>query len=228
MIKSFSDMMLVPFAKYLSKYAVDWKISSVGTSMMIPKENLDFNSLIFKRKRLSFSADNSWDFIASVIIVDSSDFDETLHSDVFRSLKGLECVMVQKGIFKKKRLMINNPILKYLKDKAFRELVISPELADAINDHEAIQENFSQCKPDNVSIQLYSQSIKSKNIDEYCKQYKQHLEDPDKIIWNISIEKFLDTIVTRKTYLNTLDSLINALDLISRILRQFSTTITSQ
>jgi hypothetical protein len=209
-------MLLVPFAKYLTKYASEWKISSIGTSLMIPKKEFHFNSLMFREKRLSLSVDCSWEFIASVIIVDAKDFEKEVHTKLYQRLKGFECIMIEKGLFNKRRSMISNPVLSILKEKALPNLDISSTLTSFLNEDRTLQDSFSIIKPDNVALQLYSSQGKSKNVDDFCKEFIPYYENPDQIIWNIIIEKFLGMIVTRGRYTRTLDAIIEALDLIAK------------
>ncbi|MHA2363870.1 MAG: hypothetical protein ACXAC7_07920 [Candidatus Hodarchaeales archaeon] len=221
MVDSYADLMLVPFAKYLSKYAKAWKLSDLGASLMIPKNHYSFNSILFKQKKLSYSTDRTWEFVASVIIINKEDFSKE-DKAIYQVLKGFECDIKRTGLIRKKYLFISNPLLTHL-NAEIPELHIDPYLVKRFNQDYKLKKFSSEINPDQILIRLFSQPIDSKELIDYCRIYKKIFNNPtDGIIWNIVIEKYLGSIILKKTYLKVLDSIIESFNIISRHLIEIS------
>ncbi len=219
MVKSFSDMLLVPFAKYLVKYG-EWELSNVGGSVLIPQEHFHFDSVLFKSRRLYYSADKSWRFIASVKILDQDDF-TSKNVQHFQYLKGLECELIRKGLIRKNFSFKSSKILIQLQEK-IKNLFIRDYLCNDLNMDIDLQKNISFIVPDKITILLFSQPIMAKDYETYSDEFKLQFTNPESIIWNIEIEKYLGAIVSRGKYHKTLDSIIESLDIISKHLRNIS------
>ncbi|MHA2279222.1 MAG: hypothetical protein ACXAC2_25865 [Candidatus Kariarchaeaceae archaeon] len=201
MVKEYSDMMLPPFAKYLDKYTKKWEISDMGGSLMIPKYNHYFNSILFRSRKLSFSTDKTWEFIASVPVVDKKDTSDLINKS-FQLLKGAECEIKREGLFKKNFKFISNPMLEYLKEE-IPELKIDTSLIESFEQDTDLRRLLSIIKPDKLSIKLFSQPIMTKDLEEYREEFKAIFYNPiDGIIWNIIIERYLDDIFTKSSYTN--------------------------
>ncbi len=223
MVDSYSDMLLVPFAKYLTKYVKEWKLSDLGASILIPKEKYHFNSILFRPKRLSFAVDKSWEFIASVPIIESNDFSES-HVSLFQHLKGIECETSRKGLLRKRFLMITSPILMQLQNE-IPGLRIDDSLIEVLNQDDSFQKLLSTITPDNLSIKLFSQPIATRNLKEYCREFRDIYQNPQEIIWNISVEKYLESIVSKGKYTTILDSIVEILDVVSLHLQRVTQII---
>ncbi|UCG01503.1 MAG: hypothetical protein JSW11_18040, partial [Candidatus Heimdallarchaeota archaeon] len=164
MVNSYSDGLLVPFAKYLSKYG-KWELSNLGASILIPNEGSHFNSILFRQRRLSFSVDMTWQFIASVVIVDKEDFSCSL-IPVFQRLKGLECEFSKKGLIRKNYQIESYHFLKYLQ-KEIPNLVLSDYLVEALWEDVSLKDIISTISPDALTVTLFSQPIATNKLDEY-------------------------------------------------------------
>lgn len=198
MVDSFSDALLAPFAKYLSKYG-EWKLSDLGASILIPSKEFHFNSILVKPKRFSFSADKSWEFTASVIIYDKEQFSTDCIS-LFQRLKGYECEISRIGLIRKKFRFYSYPILKYLQ-KEISDLVIDNYLAEMLNQDDLLQKRISAVSPDSLSVKLFSQPIVTKDLNEYCRKFHENYETPSELIWNVQCEKYLGHILSKKKIL---------------------------
>ena len=209
MVESYSDGLLAPFAKYMSKYG-DWQISNLGASMLIPTSNYHFNSILVRSKRLSYSSDKSWEFTASVVIIDK----ESFSSDnflLFQRLKGYECEVERSGHLRKKFLFQISPLHEHLQ-KEIPSLYMNTSLIETLNQDSSVLERIHKIVPDQLSIRLFSQPIITKDLDEYCREYRKTYESPTELIWNISIEKFVDMILSKKRYFQTIDLIIELLE----------------
>jgi hypothetical protein len=223
MVKEYSDMMLPPFAKYLDKYTKKWEISDMGGSLMIPKYNHYFNSILFRSRKLSFSTDKTWEFIASVPVVDKKDTSDLINKS-FQLLKGAECEIKGEGLFKKNFKFISNPMLEYLKEE-IPELKIDTSLIESFEQDTDLRRLLSIIKPDKLSIKLFSQPIMTKDLEEYREEFKAIFYNPiDGIIWNIIIERYLDDIFTKSSYTKVLDAIIEVFDVFSIALTNISKT----
>ena len=108
MVKEYTDMLLPPFAKYLAKYTKKWEISDMGGCLMIPNDFYYFNSILFKSKKISsYSVDQTWDFIASVPVIDPKENSERIKK-AYQLLKGYECEIQKKGTFRRKYKFVSN------------------------------------------------------------------------------------------------------------------------
>ena len=221
MVDSYSDILLAPFAKYLTKYG-EWQLSDVGAGLLIPFTDYHFKSILIKSKRLSYSADKSWEFIASVIIKEKDQFsaDDVL---LFQRLKGYECEIKRTGLIKKTFQFQSSPLLSSL-EKEIPSLYINTSLVELLNQNTLLQEYIGKIAPDNLSIRLFSQPIITKELDTYCREFRKLYDSPSEIIWNVSIEKFIDAILSKKRYQRTLDLMTEVLEMLSaevwRITRQ--------
>ncbi|MFX0086029.1 MAG: hypothetical protein ACFFAU_10155, partial [Candidatus Hodarchaeota archaeon] len=197
------------FAKYLSKYG-DWELSSQGGSLLIPKERFHFDSILFLPKRLSYSADRTWKFIASVPIIIRSDF---LPENIilFQMLKGVECELIRSGFLKKQYQFKTNSLLLSLQEE-IPSLKINNLLMENLNQDVDLIKLISVISPESMDFQLFSPHIEANDLNDYRVKFKGLFNNPEEIIWNIIIEKYLDTIITRKKYTVILDSLIQALE----------------
>ncbi len=209
MVESYTDGLLAPFAKYMSKYG-DWQISDLGASVLVPKINYHFNSILVRSKRLSYSSDKSWEFTASVIVINKENFsfDDSL---LFQRLKGYECEIERKGYLKKKYVFRSSSFLEHLQ-REIPGLYINTSLVESLNQDTSVLEHIHKIVPDQVSIRLFSQPIITKDLDEYCREYRKTYESPTELIWNISIEKFVDMILSKKRYFQTIDLIIELLE----------------
>ena len=212
MVKSYSDMLLVPFAKYLKKYG-RLELSNLGASLLIPNEEFHFNSILFKPKRLSYSADKSWEFIASVVVLGREDFSKE-NFLLYQRLKGLECTLNTKGFIRKSFSMKSNELLSHLKQE-IPDMHIDAHLCEVINQDFILKDLLSKISPDSLSITLFNQPLNVTDITEYCIQFRKQYECPSEIIWNINLEKFLGGIISKKKYTKIIDSTIQALEIIS-------------
>ena len=212
MVKSYSDMLLVPFAKYLKKYG-QLELSNLGASLLIPNEEFHFSSILFKPKRLSYSADKAWEFIASVVILERDDFSKE-NFPLYQKLKGLECTLNTKGIIRKNFSMKSNDFLKHLKQE-IPDLKIDTHLCEVINQDFILKDLLTKISPDSLTITLFNQPLNVTDITEYCIQFRKVYEFPSEIIWNINLEKFLGGIISKKKYTKIIDSTIQALEIIS-------------
>jgi len=210
MVKSFTDDLLVPFAKYLEKYGT-WDISTQGASMLIPHSHFHFDKILFLPRRLYYSADKTWNFIASVPIIFKNQFTQN-DIKLYQNLKCIEAEVKKLGLIKKKFRFQEHSISQKLQEE-IPSFEIRSFLTDILNEDRDLIELMSNISPENLQIQLYSPKIQAANIKEYINQFKIYYWDPEEIIWNIAIEKFLDTIISKKTYILVLDSIIRALDL---------------
>lgn len=222
MIDSYSDMLLVPFAKYLTKYG-EWRLSNLGTSMLIPIERYHFDSILFIPKRLSFSVDKSWQFIASVNIKEKDQFSEE-HIKLFQRLKRLECEILIKGFVRKKFHFISNPLLDHLQEE-IPQLICDDYLIQILEQDEPLQRLISTITPESLTITLFSDPIDTKDLKEYCTQFREIYLNPTELIWNIKIEKYLGYIISKRKYYRILDSIIEALESISIHLKNLTTRI---
>ena len=223
MVREYTDMMLPPFAKYLAKYTKKWELSDMGGSLMIPKDFHFFNSILFKSKKLSFSSDKTWDFIASVLVIDKKDNPDLIKKS-FQMLKGAEFIIKKEGLVRKKFKFLSNPLLEYLKAE-IPDLIIDSSLIESFEQDTDLQRLISVIKPDRFSINLFSQPIMTKDPEEYRKEYKSIFYNPtDGIIWNITIEKYLGDIISRSSYTKVLDAIIEVFDHTSNALINLSNT----
>ncbi|MHA1976916.1 MAG: hypothetical protein ACW98I_08465 [Candidatus Hodarchaeales archaeon] len=212
MVESYSDGLLAPFAKYMSKYG-DWKISDLGASVLVPKIEYHFQSILVRSKRLSYSSDKSWEFTASVIILDKDNFSSENYL-LFQRLKGYECEITREGHLNKKYHFQSSSLLEHLQ-REIPGLYMNTSLVEILNQDSSILERIHKIVPDQLSIRLFSQPIITKDLDEYCQEYRKTYESPTELIWNISIEKFVDMILSRKRYFQTIDIIIELLEEIS-------------
>lgn len=212
MVDSYTDVLLPPFAKYLSKYG-EWKLSDLAASVLIPSSEFHFNTVLVKSRRLSYSADKSWIFTASVVYYDHEYFSKE-KSLLWQKMKGYECELVRKGLLKKTFHFKSSSLLKELQ-KSIRELVINRALIETLNQDSTLQECISVVVPEKLSIQLFSLPIETKNLEDYCLEFQKRFESPQDLIWNISIEKFLGAILSKKKYNQTLDKIFEILELIT-------------
>lgn len=219
MTDSYSDILLVPFAKYLSKYG-ELQISNIGGSILIPFDEYSFDSILLRPKRLSYSADKSWLFIASKTFVSEEKF---TNQDIllYQSLKGVECDLRHKGIFNKKYYFENSSSLMYIK-KEIQNLIISDALSELLSQDVSLQGGLKNVKPESLNIQLVSPLIDTKEPEEYLKEFKDYFVSPSSIIWNITLEKYLEGIITKKKFILTIDSIIQVLELITNHLERIS------
>lgn len=206
-------MLLPPFAKYLSKYG-DWELSDLAASILIPSREYHFNDILIKPRRLSYSADKSWNFIASVIIWDKEHFSETF-IPLWQRLKGYECELVRVGLIRRSFHFQAIPLTSYLQ-KEILELVIDSTLMEMLNQDDSLQHRISMIVPDGISIQLFSQPINTKDFAEYTREFRGRFDSPSDLIWNVSIEKFLGPILSRKKYNKTLDLIIESLEIMGK------------
>lgn len=216
MVESYSDGLLVPFAKYLNKYAKKWELSDIGGSILVPLDYYHFDSLIFRPKKIPYSLDKTWEFIANVNIYEQDEFLYLKNGKkMFQSLKGMECILQKKGTFKKSYHMINNPMLHHLK-KEIIDFKIDDSLSKRIEVSNRVMEDIKKINPENFSIQLYSKPIVTKDIEEYSREFKKiYLNPTEGLIWNIIIEKYLDSIIRKKSYTKILDLIIEVINTIS-------------
>ncbi len=209
MVKSYSDGLLAPFAKYMAKYG-DWQISDLGASVLVPKENYHFDSILVRSKRLSYSADKSWEFTASVVMINKEDFSSE-NFLLFQRLKGYECEVVRKGHLRKKYSFQSASLLEPLQIE-IPGLYINGSLVESLNQDHSVLSKVQKIVPDQISIRLFSQPIVTKDLDEYCREYRKTYESPTELIWNVSIEKFVDMILSRKRYFQTIDLIVELLE----------------
>ncbi len=212
MVKSYTDMLLPPFAKYLKKYG-EWELSDMGGGLLIPKEEYHFNSILTKPKQLWVSADRSWQFIAAITILDKNKFSDK-DIPLFQQLKGHECQISRSGFIRKKFQFISNPLLKYL-NAEIPNLVIDNALVEILNQDAVLQKSFSTITPDSLSITLFSQPIVTRDLKEYCSGFLKVFQNPTELIWNVNLEKFLGAITSKGNYYKVLDTIIETLDTIS-------------
>jgi hypothetical protein len=209
MVESYSDGLLAPFAKYMSKYG-DWQISDLGASVLVPKIEFHFNSILVRSKRLSYSSDKSWEFTASVIIIKKEDFSSNDFL-LFQRLKGYECEVERKGHLKKRFSFQSSSLLELLQ-REIPSLYVNTSLVESLNQDASVLERVHKIVPDQMSIRLFSQPIITKDLDEYCREYRKTYESPTELIWNVSIEKFVDMILSKKRYFQTIDLIIELLE----------------
>lgn len=212
MVDSYTDILLPPFAKYLSKYG-EWKLSDLAASILIPSSKFHFNSILIKSRRLSYSADKSWIFTASVIIYDHIHFSQE-KSPLWQKMKGYECELVRKGFIRKSFHFQSIPFLRELQTQ-IHELVINTALIELLDQDELLQECISTVDPEKLLVQLWSQPIITKDFGEYNREFRKQFESPPSLIWNVSIEKFLGIILSKRTYNETLDKIVEILELIT-------------
>ena len=212
MVESYSDGLLAPFAKYMSKYG-EWQISDLGASVLIPHSDYHFNSVLVRSKRLSYSSDKSWEFTASVEIIDNEKFSSE-NSLLFQRLKGYECELERIGYLKKTFHFQSSSLLVHLQ-KEIPGLYINSSLIETLNQESSILKHINKIVPDYLTIQLFSPPIKTKDLSEYCREYRKTYDSPTELIWNISLEKFIDVILSKKKYFQTLDLIIELLEEIS-------------
>ncbi|MFX0211254.1 MAG: hypothetical protein ACFFDT_35060 [Candidatus Hodarchaeota archaeon] len=217
MVKSYTDMLLPPFAKYLKKYG-QWELSDVGGSLLIPKEEYHFNYLLAKPKQLWVSADRSWQFIAAINILEKNKFSDK-DIPLFQQLKGHECQISRIGFIRKKFQFISNPLLKHL-EVEIPNLVIDNTLVEILNQDDSLQKSFSTITPDSLSITLFSQPIVTRDLKEYCLQFLNLFQNPTELIWNVNLEKYLGAITSKGKYYKVLDTIIEVLDAISLHIRR--------
>ncbi len=225
MVKSYSDMLLVPFAKYLKKYGT-LELSNMGGSVLIPNDNASYNSILFKPKRLPYSADKSWEFIASVRIIEQEIFSKE-HVELYQRLKGMECTLVRKGKIRRKYIMEPKTLLHQLQQE-IPKLQISTYLSEIINQELQLENLFSIISPDSLTISLFNPPINTKDLSEYCKQFKNHYDSPTDIIMNINLEKYLEGIISKKKYLLVIDSIFQALEILALSLRRATQLVESR
>ncbi|MFX1282970.1 MAG: hypothetical protein ACFFB5_04910 [Promethearchaeota archaeon] len=212
MVKSYTDMLLPPFAKYLKKYG-EWELSDVGGSLLIPKEEYHFNYLLIKPKQLWVSADRSWQFIVAITILDQINFSDK-DIPLFQKLKGHECQISRIGFIRKKFHFISNPLLKHLKAE-IPDLIIDNALAEILNQDSVLQKLFSTIIPDSLLITLFSQPIVTRDLKEYTSEFYKVFHHPTELIWNINLEKYLGAITSKGKYYKVLDTIIEGLETIS-------------
>lgn len=212
MVDSYTDILLPPFAKYLSKYG-EWKLSDLAASILIPSSEFHFNTVLIKSRRLSYSADKSWIFIASVIIYDQAQFSPE-RSLLWQKIKGYECELIRKGLFRKSFHFQSTRLLTELQT-TIRELVISTKLMEMLNQDDLLQECISKVVPEELSVHLFSQPIETKDFNEYSSEFRKRYESPSDLIWNIRLEKFLGPIFSKRKYNQTLDKILEILESIT-------------
>lgn len=224
MVKEYTDMLLPPFAKYLAKYTKKWEISDMGGSLMIPNDFYYFNSILFKSKKIStYSTDQTWDFIASVPVIDPKENTEKITKG-YQLLKGYECEIQKKGTLKRNYKFVSNPFLEFLQ-KDIPDLIIDPSLIESFEQDTDIKRLIADIRPDRFSIKLFSQPIMTKDPEEYRKKYKLIFNNPtDGVIWNVTIERYFGDIFSKSSYTKVLDSIIEVFDLTSKALTNISKT----
>ena len=89
---------------------------------------------------------------------------------------------------------------------------MNTSLIETLNQDSSVLERIHKIVPDQLSIRLFSQPIITKDLDEYCREYRKTYEFPTELIWNISIEKFVDMILSKKRYFQTIDLIIELLE----------------
>ena len=212
-------MLLPPFAKYLSKYG-NWELSDLAAAILIPLNEYHFNRILIKSRRLSYSADKSWNFIASVINREKEHFSEKL-IPLWQKLKGYECELVRVGRIRKSFHFQSIPLTSYL-EKEIPELVIDSTLMEMLNQDDSLQHCISMIVPDRITIQLFSQPINTNDFAEYSQEFRKRFDSPSDLIWNVSIEKFLGPILSRKKYNKTLDSIIESLEIMGEYVQRIT------
>lgn len=222
MVDSYTDVLLPPFAKYLSKYG-EWRLSDLAACILMPSSEFHFNSVLVKSRRLSYSADKSWIFVASVIIYDQAQFSPAL-TPLWQKIKGYECELVRKGRLRKSFQFQPSRLLTELQ-KAIPELVIHTTLMEMLNQENQIQECISKIAPEEIMVHLFSQPIDTNDFNKYCQEYRKRFESPSDLIWNIKLEKFLGPIFSRKKYNQTLDKILEILELITQKVQRFTRVI---
>ncbi|MFX0205501.1 MAG: hypothetical protein ACFFDT_05905 [Candidatus Hodarchaeota archaeon] len=222
MVDSYTDVLLPPFAKYLSRYG-EWRLSDLAACILMPSSEFHFNSVLVKSRRLSYSADKSWIFVASVIIYDQTQFSHGM-APLWQKIKGYECELVRKGLLRKSFQFQSSPLLIELQ-KAIPELVVHTTLMEMLNQDNLLQECISKVVPEEIVVHLFSQPIDTKDFNEYCQEYRKRYESPSDLIWNIKLEKFLGPIISKKKYNETLDKILEILELITLSIQRFTRLI---
>ncbi|NHJ01172.1 MAG: hypothetical protein EAX86_03475 [Candidatus Heimdallarchaeota archaeon] len=225
MTDSYSDILLVPFAKYLGKYG-ELQISNIGGSVLIPFDRSSFDSILLRPKRLSYSADKSWQFIASKTLVSEEEFTNQ-DKFLFQGLKGVECELKQRGVIKKYYYFTSSSSLTYLKQE-IPNLMISDALSELLTQDIDLQTHLKNIKPESLNIQLYSPLINTKDPEQYLLEFKKYFKSPSSIIWNITLEKYLEGIVRKKRFVMTIDSIIQALEITTTHLEKVTKMIESR
>jgi hypothetical protein len=180
---------------------------------LIPSREFHFNTVLIKSRRLSYSADKSWIFIASVIIYDQEHFSPE-KSPLWQKIKGFECELVRKGLIRKSFQFQSPPLLTELQT-AIPDLIINTTLIEMLNQDNLLQECISKVIPEGISVRLFSQPIETKDYGEYCHEFRKRFDSPSGLIWNISLEKFLGPIFSKKKYNETLDKILEILELVT-------------
>ncbi len=222
MVDSYTDVLLPPFAKYLSKYG-EWKLSDLAACILIPSSEFHFNTVLVKSRRLSYSADKSWIFIASMIIYDQTQFSPE-KTPLWQKIKGYECELVRKGLLRKTFHFQSRDLLTELQTTV-PELVIHTTLIEMLNQEELLQECISKVVPEELTVHLFSQPIETNDFNEYCLEFRKRYESPSDLIWNIRLEKFLGPIFSKKKYNETLDKIFEILELITMKIQRFTRLI---
>lgn len=218
MVDSYTDFLLPPFAKYLKKYLKVWKRSDAGGVVMIPRTGVNYDSVLIRSARLPWSADKTWFFIASIVMIDTDVF--TAENIVtYQKLKGHECEIRKLGFRKRSIEFISSPILSHLKTE-MPELKIQNYLSTYLQENNRIIELITDINPDSLTIKLFNPPIETKDLNAYINVYKKIFMAPTEIIWNISLEKYLGDILTKNKYTKMLDSIIELLDIIAEICRK--------
>jgi len=187
---------------------------------MIPKEGYNFDSVLIRSKRLSWSVDKTWIFVASIIIIDTDAFGAE-NIPLYQKLKGYECEIAKRGIIKKKYEFVNPPILTRLKTE-IPLIKLHDGLLSILNENFHLMESIAKVNPDNLSIKMFNPPIETSEIGNYIEIYKEMYYKPTEIIWNVHLEKYLGDLISKKKYTHLLDLIIEIINLISDIVRKNS------
>jgi len=144
----------------------------------------------------------------------------TALEDLYRKLKGMECLLEWEGLLPRKGVFKINPFLKELR-LHIADLQISDELASILNRDEEVMRLVKRVNPDGLTIGLHSIPSEYPSLTEsenfLLSLVKEFYRKPTGITWLIALDTQFDRIPGVNRKVEDVVCLFNA---ILRVLRE--------
>ncbi|MEM2904814.1 MAG: hypothetical protein QW057_05955 [Candidatus Bathyarchaeia archaeon] len=182
-----------PFqVQVFKKYLTSWK--EMGRTVIAkPKRSLTFTHLVFGQKPFGFF-DTKYETTAVYEVVKPEEMDER-YGELYRRVKSMECVLARRGPLRRAMFFKPSPALTELQ-KVIPGLVVSEELARALNEDKELTELLRQLRPDEMSIVLHSVPIQYQPFfrqkEAVLQGMMEFYEKPSGITWIITIIDMLN------------------------------------
>jgi hypothetical protein len=198
------------------RYVKDWRI--IGGLIYVTPKEIPCNYLIFQRRPAGFF-DTAWRISVLHDALGGSSMNTALE-DLYRKLKGMECLLEWEGLLPRKGVFKINPFLKELR-LHIADLQISDELASILNRDEEVMRLVKRVNPDGLTIGLHSIPSEYPSLTEsenfLLSLVKEFYRKPTGITWLIALDTQFDRIPGVNRKVEDVVCLFNA---ILRVLRE--------